>query len=39
MKYEQNVNSTKNPVKTVTIRIFRQILAKLKPQLQYLCGV
>ena len=38
-KYEQIVNMPKNVRKTVIIRIFRQIPAKIGPESQDLCGL
>ena len=38
-KYEQSVNMPKNFRKTVVIRRFRQIPAKMRLGSQYLCGV
>ena len=37
-KYEQIVNKQKKRRKMLVFRIFRQILAKMDPQSQYLCG-
>ena len=38
-KYEQSMNMPKNFEKTVVIRIFRQIPAKMRLESQCLCGV
>ena len=37
-KYEQSMNMPKNFQKTVIIRIFRQIPAKMRLESQCLCG-
>ena len=37
-KYEQSMNMPKNFQKTVIIRIFRQISAKMRLESQCLCG-
>ena len=39
VKYEQFVNVPENRKKTDFVRIFRQILAKMRLESQCLCGV
>lgn len=39
VKYEQFVNVPENRKKTDVVRIFRQILAKMRLESQCLCGV